>query len=83
MNTATLQQGNGKQPATAQPINACCPDCGQPLDYYVQQLHPKSERTPAWIGTCRTPECLLVNVTLSDDAWATTDLEPYRQMNRR
>lgn len=60
-----------------------CPDCGRPLDYYLQQLHPKSTRTPSWIGTCRTPGCALNSVTLSDGEWGKANLEAYRQMNRK
>lgn len=46
-----------------------CPDCKQPLDYYLQALHPRSTRTPSWIGTCKTPGCTLHDVTLSDGEW--------------
>ena len=64
-------------------VNCLCPDCQKPLDYYLQELHPRSTRTPSWIGTCRTVDCPLHHVTLSDDAWGTVDLEPYREMNRK
>lgn len=49
--------------------NKTCPCCGQPMDYYKQELHPKSTRVAQWIGTCRTQGCEYELVTLSDDAW--------------
>lgn len=68
--------------------NQTCPCCGQPLDYYKQQLHPKSTRTPQWIGTCRTAGCDFQDVTLSDGNWtriATDEIfaAQYRGMNAR
>ena len=63
-------------------VHQTCPDCGNPLEYYLQQLHPRSTRTPSWIGTCRTPGCALNSVTLSDDMWG-GDMEAYRQMNAK
>lgn len=65
-------------------IHQNCPDCGNQLDYYLQQpLSPKSTRPAYWIGTCRTVGCELRNVTLEDSAWGTVDLEQYRKMNRQ
>lgn len=50
-------------------INQTCPCCHKPLDYYKQELHPKSTRIPQWIGTCRTQGCEYELVTLSDSGW--------------
>ncbi len=50
-------------------IHQNCPDCGTALDYYLQELHPKSTRTPSWIGTCKNVNCTLHDVTLSDSEW--------------
>lgn len=50
-------------------VTCNCPDCKQPLDYYLQSLHPKSTRIPSWIGTCRTVDCTLHHVTLADEGW--------------
>jgi hypothetical protein len=50
-------------------MNEFCPDCNNRLDYYLQSLHPKSTRTPSYIGTCKTPGCTLHDVTLSDAEW--------------
>lgn len=71
--------------STPKDIVTCnCPDCKQPLDYYLQSpLSPKSTRPAYWIGTCRTVGCELRNVTLEDSAWGTVDLEQYRKMNRQ
>lgn len=68
--------------------NCNCPHCQQELDYYKQQLHPKSTRTPSWIGTCRTSGCDFQDVTLSDANWTRVINEPefanqYRGMNAR
>lgn len=73
---------------TSEIINQVCPCCGQPMEYYKQQLHPKSTRTPEWIGTCRTPDCDFTDVTLADKGWTriTTDetfAAQYRGMNQR
>lgn len=40
-----------------------CVCCGQPLDLFVQPLHPKSTRQPSVYGTCRTPNCIRENIT--------------------
>lgn len=73
---------------TSEIINAVCPCCGKPLDYYKQQLHPKSTRVAQWIGTCRTQGCDFELVTLSDDAWTRIQTDEtfasgYRGMNAR
>ena len=72
----------------ATPIMTHCPCCNQPLDYYKQQLDPRSKLTPKWIGTCRTSDCDFEDVTLSDSNWTRiqTDEEfaaQYRGMTRR
>lgn len=69
-------------------INCNCPECKQSLDYYKQQLDPRSKLTPRWIGTCRTEGCDYQDVTLSDANWTRiqTDEEfasGYRGMERR
>jgi hypothetical protein len=66
---------------TPNPITVThCPDCGEPLDYYLQELHPLSTRTPNWIGTCKTVGCTLEGTTLSDEGWQTVNLDEYRAM---
>lgn len=34
-----------------------CPHCQQPLDTFVQALHPKSTRQPQTYATCWTVGC--------------------------
>lgn len=46
-----------------------CPGCKRELDAYLQELHPKSTRTPSMIGTCRNTECRYFEVTLAFDGW--------------
>lgn len=40
-----------------------CPHCQQPLDTYVQELHPKSTRQPSTYGTCWTVDCPREGIT--------------------
>lgn len=40
-----------------------CVCCGQPLDLFVQPLHPKSIRQPSTYGTCRNANCDRLNIT--------------------
>jgi len=40
-----------------------CRCCGRKLDIYVQELHPKSTRTPSTIGTCRNETCARFTIT--------------------
>lgn len=70
----------------AQVTTKCCPDCGNPLDYYLQKpLSPKSTRPDYWIGTCENKACTLWKVTLADDSWTELASNPemankYRRM---
>lgn len=69
-------------------INCRCPLCQQNLDYYKQQLDPRSKLTPRWIGTCRNLDCDYAEVTLSDANWTRIQVDSefaagYRGMNKR
>jgi hypothetical protein len=69
-------------------INTTCPCCNKPMDYYKQELHPKSTHVAQWIGTCRTVGCDFELVTLSDDAWTRIQTDEtfasgYRGMQAR
>jgi hypothetical protein len=56
-----------------------CPDCGK-------ELH--AEHYTNWRGietvtyTCKTTDCLLNSVTLTNPEWQTANLENYRRINR-
>ena len=62
--------------ATQNSTTLKCPDCGR--DMSIEKYHDGF-----YTFTCRTAGCLLNSVTLGSEQWATTDLEPYRQMNRQ
>ena len=72
----------------ATPIMTHCPGCGQPLDYYLQDLDPRSKLTPKWFGTCRTAGCDFEKVTLQDANWQRIPTDAdftalYRGMNAK
>ena len=53
------------------PLVTVCRCCGQPLDMkWFDPRHPKI--TAKWQVECKTPDCLLFEVTATDTAYAET-----------